>query len=254
MFNLKNLAFAVLVLGTIFGSGTAQAQDAPTGFIDDLAVTSGGGPTPANYTLFTTSFVAAQAFTTVNFAFRETPAFFGFDDVSVVAHGGSTNLLVEPGFEGSSGVVGSNFPVGWGRWIQAIDTSAIGQIASTAAPYGCSRGAHGGSIFWCDGSVQGYDGIYQTIATLIGTTYDISFWLNDDCGCNWRGTGTDPGDQIDALVYALNGVNTTPLDTTTIGNPPPPPGPPSSVPEPATLALFGVGLVGFGLLRRRRTQ
>ena len=37
------------------------------------------------------------------------------------------------------------------------------------------------------------------------------------------------------------------------GNATPPP-PPTGVPEPAALTLFGVGLVAFGLVRRRRRQ
>lgn len=182
---------AVVIIGT---GSQAQAQyaNAPAGYIDDLAVTN-AGPTPANYTLFTGPSLQFTAtgpsnFTTLNWAFRETPAYFGFDDVSVTdLTTGLPVTVLDPGFESSAGAVGTNFPGnGWGRWIQPVDISAIGEVASTAAPYGCDRGAHGGSIFWCDGSVEGYDGLDTTIATTPGHTYQVSFWLNDDSG----GTGS----------------------------------------------------------------
>ena len=54
-------------------------------------------------------------------------------------------------------------------------------MASNTETYGCGNElAHSGTQFWCDGSVGGYDGLYQTIATTPGTTYNISFWLNDN--------------------------------------------------------------------------
>lgn len=35
--------------------------------------------------------------------------------------------------------------------------------------------------------------------------------------------------------------------------PPPPPPPPSNIVEPGTLALLGAGLIGLGMVRRKRT-
>ncbi len=33
--------------------------------------------------------------------------------------------------------------------------------------------------YWDDGATGGYDGIYQTVATTIGDTYSIGFYLNE---------------------------------------------------------------------------
>src|ERR1017187_3227666 len=229
------ISSALVFAATVAGPSVARAQNAPAGAIWDLNTVSPG--LGSTYTQFSTSFVADITGTEyVSFAFRQAPSYFAFDDVQVyLSTASSTNLFTDADFEGSSGVVGSNFPAGWSRWIQPIDTSAIGEVASNGAPYGCGtvlpNPAHGGSIFWCDGSGQGYDGIYQGISTTNGLTYDISFWLADR-------SGPTSVPSIDTLVYAGDNI---PVGTVTIGG----------TPEPLTFALVGLGLAVLGFRRRR---
>jgi hypothetical protein len=225
---------SLLLLGAaLMIPSNVQAQLPPPGAIFDLA-TSHPGAVSAAESLFTTSFVADMPQTFVSFAFREQPAWWALDDTSVVLNGTTTNLLADPGFE--SAVQDQNIPTGWGRWIQPIDTSAIGRIVTNANPEACAADAptHGGTTFWCDGSVQGYDAVYQQIATVVGQTYNISWWLGHN-------TGLPPSaPTIDMLVYATD---TLPVGTIPVGTP-----------EPATFALVGLGMLGVGIVRARRSS
>jgi len=236
-FSLRGvIAFALVFTATVVGPSIARAQTAPPGAIWDLStVDSSLGTT---YTQFTTSFVADITGTEyVSFAFRQVPSFFAFDDAQVyLSTASSINLLSDPGFETATDGQNCNHnnslgcPTGWSAWIQPIDVSAIGQVATNSDHYGCPIGANSGTNFWCDGSVEGYDGIYQAISTTLGSTYDISFWL-----ANEEGPTTVPG--IDMLVYAGDNI---PVGTQNIGTP-----------EPLTFALAGLGLVVLGFRRRR---
>jgi len=209
------------------------AQLPPPGAIYDLATSHPGTVSPAE-SLFTTSFVADASQTYVSFAFREVPAYWALDDTSVVQMGTSTNLLGDPGFE--SATVGQNIPTGWGRWIQPVDVTAIGEVVSNANAGGCGTDVptHGGTQFWCDGSVEGYDAVYQQISTIAGDTYNISWYLGHDTGA----APSAPG--IDMLVYAGDSL---PIGTIPIGTP-----------EPGTLSLIGGGILAIGVaIRKRRT-
>jgi hypothetical protein len=195
---------------------------------------------PHGYQQYTASFVAGVTTTQISFAFREDPAFLELDNVSVTT-GGGPNLLTNGNFEGGGGSV----PTGWTA-LNAFGAAAAGRLRS-----GCGVG---GSACWYDGSVQGYDGLNQSITTAIGTSYDVTFSLNDNGGLTTfrplsanGDTGGPGGDGIDLLLYAGAAI---PTEGPTSHEGPPPTG----VPEPATLALFAAGLAGLGFSRRRRAR
>jgi len=224
-----------IVAGTLIGGllfaallvASAGAQDPPPAWIFELAGPGQGVLT--TYQRYTTSFTATSNLTYVSFGFREVPDFFAFDDASVVdkTHPGG-NLLTDPGFE--TATLGQNDPSGWGRWIQPIDTSFIGLVAGLGGSACSPNGPNGGAQFWCDGSVKGYDGLWQAIPTIPGDTYDISFFLGDN-------SGKDPiRPEIDMFVWAGDSL---PQGT-------------ENLPEPSALLLFGTGIVSVaGVMRRK---
>ena len=158
-----------------------------------------GGVTEATNTWqqYTYSFTATDTNTQLSFLFRQDPAYWYFDDVSVKAAGSSTNLVTNPGFENGSVSGNANQPVNW---------SLIGTAGLNAAGVLSSSGAHTGTGDWYDGAVDGFDGLAQTITTVPGTTYTLSFWLKTTSalsGTQAPSTSPDSSSSVEQfLVYA----------------------------------------------------
>ena len=216
----------------------------PAGAISDLNGTAipghGNGTTFQQYTV---NFVAILTNTAITFAFREDPAFVSIENVSLqdlTTPGG--NLLVNGDFSGGTYTNSGNSatPLGW-TYANVYGASSGGEVQT-----GCG-GPQPGGYCWYDGAVQAYDAISQTVATTIGHTYQISYYLADNSGgstfsrLSTNGDVSDPGGNgIDVLAYAQAGL--------------PSPGGTPTVPTLSTTGLFLMALLlaaaGLVLVRR----
>ncbi len=235
---LTLIGCALLAAGQARAATNAVNNAPPAGpLVEDLA----GLALPTSYTNYTASFVASTTSSVITWAFRNDPGYFGFDDASV-STGGGANLLTNPGFE--AGPVGS-VATGWTAYTQTR-MAFPGEVGTTGTD--SHLAANSGSDYWYDGSTGGYDGLSQTINTVIGQTYTISYELTQysatgyspatfqrTCtnGNSATGNGTSCNG-VDALVYA-GSVN-----------------PFTNVPEPASLAVLGSGMLGLLRMARRR--
>lgn len=239
-FLLTTTAAGVVAIAAISGAANAAPMNQPPpigNIVDQLT----GLPITGTYATRTVDFVATAPATNLAFAIREDPAFINLANVSVtdLTHPGG-NLVVNGSFAGGTyaGPPGSRGPqpVGW-TYLNTFGASFGGEVQSGCGPTG--------GFCYDDGAVQAYDGINQLITTSVGDTYQLSYAYTD----------TDPAAFGGGQFYQPVSTNGDVTDTggngrdlfayagATV---------PVRAPEPASLAVLGAALAGFGWIRRRR--
>jgi hypothetical protein len=224
------LLAAIILLAGLMTQGVTAATPSnsppPTG---PVILNLNGTLIPHAYKLYTTTFVATSVTTNLSFAFRDDAAYIDLSSVTMTTRGGS-NLVTNGTF--ATGTIGSSAPTGW-TYINYSGATFVGTLQS-----GCGVAA---AHCYQDGAVQGYDILSQAITTKVGSTYTVTFDLNEtgslttfsSLSTNGNVTGTG-GNGVDVLVYA--GAL------------------PTKAPEPSSIALLIAGLTGLGWVTRRRRR
>jgi len=180
----------LLLFVTLFTTSIALSQVLPGGYIGTVT-----NNTPNTWQTYSYSFTPNNAGSNyVGFAFRQDPAFWTFDNVTLTAPGSQTNLLTNGEFTsgGAISITTNNgpgsiqAPTNWGVWYQN------GTFPAAAGSWQNIGGTHGG--VWYDGAVGTFDGIYQGIELTAGTTYTLSFEV--------LGNHTSNGGSVQLGVYA----------------------------------------------------
>lgn len=182
---LRALALSALS-AAMFAALPALAADLPSGAILDMNNGSAGNSASnvaGQFQTYTVDFTATSAGNNyVLFAFRQDPAYWTFGNVYLYAAGDTTtNLFTNPLFLQGGEVQGAGVqaPANWGVVYQ---TGTVPRAAGTW--YSGPNADLGGGGSWYDGAVGSFDGIYQGVSLLAGTTYTIGFTAMSDDATN----------------------------------------------------------------------
>ncbi|CAF1103033.1 unnamed protein product [Rotaria sp. Silwood1] len=115
---------------------------------------------PFSFTYYQYLYVATSTNTTMMLAFRQDPNYWCLDDISVEYNG--MQMWQNGGFETSP-------LTQYYTYCNPSGASASGTISAS-----CS---HSGSYSFYDGAVGFSDYLSQSFTTVIGASYNISFWL-----------------------------------------------------------------------------
>ena len=121
----------------------------------------------ATYTYTYTPTVSGSQY--VMFAFRQDPAYWTLDNVSVTAAGSNTNLITNGTFS-----TGGNLNVTVNGGQQTIAAPTAWGVSYQNGIYPSAAGFWNGGT-WYDGAVGSFDGIYEGLSLTAGVTYTITF-------------------------------------------------------------------------------